>query len=106
MTTGCTLAISRALAAAQEWARRDNDVIDTARVLDAGGNRAREALRVVEDYCRFVLDDAVLSGELKQLRHDLTQFLRAADESSGFAGLVSRETLRDVGTTISTSQEG
>src|SRR5437764_734146 len=42
--------------------------IDAARVLDAAANRAREALRVVEDYCRFVLDDALLSGELKQLR--------------------------------------
>jgi len=41
--------------------------IDTARILDAAGNRAREALRVVEDYCRFVLDDAVLSAELKGL---------------------------------------
>ena len=28
--------------------------VDLARILDAGFNRAREALRVVEDYCRFV----------------------------------------------------
>ena len=46
-----------------------------ARILDANANRAREALRVVEDYCRFVLDDRFLSGELKRLRHDLTAIL-------------------------------
>src|SRR5258706_9772902 len=42
------------------------------RILDANFNRAREALRTVEDYARFVLDNASLSGELKQLRHDLS----------------------------------
>ncbi|MFO0842221.1 MAG: hypothetical protein U0797_07440 [Gemmataceae bacterium] len=46
--------------------------VDLARLLDAGFNRAREALRVVEDYARFSLDDAFLSGELKRLRHELT----------------------------------
>ena len=50
------------------------------RILDANANRAREALRVVEDYARFVLDDAALSGELKQLRHDL------ATATAGFDG--------------------
>ena len=35
--------------------------VDTTRILDVSANRAREALRVVEDYCRFVLDDGVLS---------------------------------------------
>jgi len=34
------------------------------RILDANFNRAREALRVVEDYARFVLDDGHLSGTL------------------------------------------
>ncbi len=77
--------------------------IDAARVLDAAANRAREALRVVEDYCRFALDDAFLSGELKRLRHDLTAALATLP-----AGrlLEARETLRDVGTTISTEDEG
>jgi thiamine-phosphate pyrophosphorylase len=77
--------------------------IDTARVLDAAANRAREALRVVEDYCRFALDDAFLSGELKRLRHDLAGALDALP-----AGrlLEARETLRDVGTGLSTESEG
>ena len=45
--------------------------LSTLRILDANFNRAREALRVVEDYARFHLNDDSLSGELKQLRHDL-----------------------------------
>jgi thiamine-phosphate pyrophosphorylase len=76
--------------------------VDTSRILDVSANRAREALRVVEDYCRFVLDDGVLSGELKQLRHQLAGALE--DLSPGEL-LGSRETRRDVGTGISTESE-
>src|SRR5205823_1749874 len=73
-----------------------------ARILDANANRAREALRVLEDYCRFTLDDRFLSGQLKQLRHDLTGTL--ATLPSGIL-LEARETLRDVGTTIASARE-
>ena len=41
------------------------------RLLDANFNRAREALRVIEDYARFVLNDGAISSGLKQIRHDL-----------------------------------
>jgi thiamine-phosphate pyrophosphorylase len=76
--------------------------MDAARILDAAANRAREALRVVEDYCRFVLDDAFLTGELKTLRHDLT-----AAFSRLPTGLLleARETQQDVGTQLSTPAE-
>jgi thiamine-phosphate pyrophosphorylase len=76
--------------------------VETARILDASANRAREGLRVVEDYCRFVLDDAFLSGEVKALRHDL---VTALTEIPAAELLPARETLRDVGTTISTEAE-
>jgi thiamine-phosphate pyrophosphorylase len=79
------------------------ECIDTARILDANANRAREALRVVEDYCRFVLDDTFLSGELKRLRHDLTD---ALSQLSAEVLLQARDTQGDVGTTISTAREG
>jgi thiamine-phosphate pyrophosphorylase len=46
------------------------------RLLDANANRAREGLRVAEDYVRFVLNDDQLSARLKQVRHDLTTVLR------------------------------
>ena len=39
------------------------------RLLDASANRLGEGLRVVEDYVRFVLDDAGLSEACKELRH-------------------------------------
>jgi len=76
--------------------------IDTARILDASANRAREALRVVEDYCRFSLDDAFLSGRLKQLRHDLAEALALLPPGWLLEG---RDTLADVGTNITTSRE-
>lgn len=78
--------------------------MDSARVLDASANRAREALRVIEDYCRFVLDDAVLCGELKRLRHRLAKVLRRLDPGGGTL-IAARETLRDVGTRLSTAGE-
>jgi thiamine-phosphate pyrophosphorylase len=78
------------------------ELIDTARILDANANRAREALRVIEDYCRFVLNDAFLSGELKHMRHELTDILELLRPR---LMLEARETQQDVGTRISTAQE-
>jgi thiamine-phosphate pyrophosphorylase len=72
------------------------------RILDANLNRAREALRVVEDYARFGLNDAGLSGELKQLRHDLTE---ATSPWVGEA-ILHRDTPGDVGTSTKTDSEG
>jgi thiamine-phosphate pyrophosphorylase len=76
--------------------------LDTARILDAAANRAREGLRVLEDYCRFGLDDAFLCRNLKELRHDLTATL--ADLPANLL-LEARETRRDVGTELSTPSE-
>lgn len=73
------------------------------RILDAALNRAGEGLRVVEDYVRFVLDDAHLTEMAKQLRHDLATAgarLPLADRHT------SRDTQADVGTAISTPSEG
>ncbi len=74
---------------------------DLARVLDAGANRAREALRVLEDHARFALDDAFLTAELKRLRHDLTDALRMHAPHL----LEARDTPGDVGTTLATDAE-
>jgi thiamine-phosphate pyrophosphorylase len=76
--------------------------VDAARILDAAANRAREALRVLEDYCRFGLDDRLLSGELKQLRHDLAETLAGLPVNTL---LEARETQRDVGTSLTTARE-
>ncbi len=72
------------------------------RAFDASANRAREALRVVEDYARFVLDDRHLTGLLKESRHELTAVLAAAPNE---VRLACRETQADVGTGLSTSAE-
>src|SRR5690242_17331773 len=71
------------------------------RILDANLNRAREALRVIEDYARFALNDKVLCGQLKQLRHDL------AEATSGIVSdaILHRDTPGDVGTANKTSTE-
>lgn len=76
--------------------------IAAGRVLDASANRAREALRILDDYCRFVIDDPLLTREIKQLRHDLTALL---DRLPAHLLTGSRETLRDVGVTITAGRE-
>lgn len=47
------------------------------RILDADFNRAREALRVLEDLARFHLEDAEAAGALKRARHGLDVQARA-----------------------------
>jgi thiamine-phosphate pyrophosphorylase len=49
------------------------------RALDASANRAGEALRVIEDTLRFMLDDPFLTQHAKDLRHDLTALLARDD---------------------------
>lgn len=79
-----------------------------ARILDANFNRSREALRVMEEYARFVLNDASLSIATKSTRHDLTAAFRALPPTTVVedAGLVAhRDIVGDVGTSISTPAE-
>ncbi len=76
---------------------------DLFRILDAAANRAREGLRVVEDYARFVLNDPFLTEQLKQLRHDLAGTIQMLPAT---ALLSQRDTLQDVGTSLSTTSEG
>jgi thiamine-phosphate pyrophosphorylase len=64
------------------------------RIIDANFNRAREALRVIEDYCRFVLNCEGLSGRAKELRHRLCAVIAAIDEGQLLAG---RDTSGDIG---------
>jgi thiamine-phosphate pyrophosphorylase len=72
------------------------------RILDAAANRAREALRVIEDYVRFVLDDRHLTEVCKQLRHDLTAAVSRMPVESRIA---ARETQEDVGTGLTAASE-
>ncbi len=72
------------------------------RILDANANRAREALRVMEDGARFLLDDEALTRDLKALRHDV----RAALVPHEAMLNASRNTPGDVGTTVTVPSEG
>lgn len=78
------------------------EAIEIGRVLDASANRAREGLRVVEDYVRFVLDDPALTRRLKDVRHRLAEALSGFDPEMLIG---SRDTRGDVGTHIMTASE-
>lgn len=73
-----------------------------ARIVDANLNRAREAIRVIEDYCRFVLNNRNLAGQAKSLRHRLAD---AATRLPASLLLSARDTTGDVGTTLGTEAE-
>ncbi|RAM48374.1 MAG: thiamine phosphate synthase [Hapalosiphonaceae cyanobacterium JJU2] len=68
------------------------------RILDANLDRAREGLRIIEEWCRFGLNNSQLTGECKRMRQELatwhTADLRAARDTPG-----------DPGTELTHSQE-
>ena len=64
------------------------------RIIDANFNRAREAIRVIEDYCRFTLNNQSLSARAKDLRHRLCSVIAHLDSARLLSG---RDTPGDVG---------
>ncbi len=74
----------------------------TLRILDANFNRAGEALRVLEEHVRMVLNHSALAGRAKQLRHDLAA---AKARIPAAALLTVRDVEVDVGTAITTASE-
>ncbi|MFA5239476.1 MAG: thiamine phosphate synthase [Phycisphaerae bacterium] len=64
------------------------------RIIDANFNRAREAMRVIEEFCRFSLNSAPLTARTKQLRHELSAGLSKLDANQLIA---ARDTISDVG---------
>lgn len=64
------------------------------RIIDANFNRGREGFRVIEEYCRFYLNNSQLSGRAKQLRHLLCEAVSKMDQNRLIA---SRDTAGDVG---------
>lgn len=66
------------------------------RIIDANLNRAREGLRVLEEICRFILDDPDMTSKLKDLRHELSKL--ASGLPGGTLELVRcRDAAADVG---------
>ncbi|MEL6551865.1 MAG: thiamine phosphate synthase [Cyanobacteria bacterium J06621_11] len=68
------------------------------RILDANLDRAREGLRIIEEWCRFGLNDSVKTKQIKHLRQAIGQWhtseIRAARDTPG-----------DLGTSITHPQE-
>lgn len=69
------------------------------RIIDVNANRAREATRVIEDYARFVLEDAVLSAKARNIRHNLVNILKSCARYL----LTSRDIQSDIGKETPTS---
>jgi thiamine-phosphate pyrophosphorylase len=76
---------------------------EVLRIIDANFNRSREALRVMEEYARFVLDDKAATAQLKSLRHELTAAINAIAPVG--QRLAARDTAGDVGTTLAVPPE-
>ena len=64
------------------------------RIIDANFNRAREAIRLIEEFCRFALNSGPLTERAKQLRHELSS---AINKLNAGRLISSRDTLGDVG---------
>ena len=87
------------------------------RIIDANVNRAREALRVMEEYARFVLGDASLTLAIKEMRHAFaatvkilegTMFKIEGEDAATHARgslIGARDIMGDVGRSTATSTE-
>jgi thiamine-phosphate pyrophosphorylase len=64
------------------------------RIIDANFNRSREAIRVIEEFCRFALNSGPLTERAKQIRHELSSAIGRLN--AGWL-ISSRDTLGDVG---------
>lgn len=69
-----------------------------ARILDANLDRSREALRIIEEWCRFALNDAELADHCKKMRQTVAQW-HTNDLK------IARDTPNDLGTQLSHPQE-
>ena len=68
------------------------------RILDANLDRAREGLRIIEEWCRFGLNNPDITEECKKMRQELAK-LHAAEIRQ------ARNTPEDVGTDLTHPQE-
>ena len=66
---------------------------DTLRIIDANLNRTGEGLRLLEELARLTLNDAVLTQQLKNMRHELVRCDRQLQQQL----LQARDSAGDVG---------
>lgn len=73
----------------------------TLRIIDASLNRIGESLRLLEDLARLLLNDAALTRQLKEIRHELTPSDRRIKQQL----LQARDSEGDVGVNIEVRQQ-
>jgi len=71
------------------------------RIIDANINRACEGLRVLEDQCRFGLNNPLFSARFREMRHELRKSLAVLDGKL----LAARNSRCDVGLAVSQESE-
>jgi thiamine-phosphate pyrophosphorylase len=80
----------------------DKDASKVLRIIDVNVNRLREALRVIEEYFRFMSLDEPMASALKRLRHSLERI----EEDFGAHRLVaSRDTASDPFASVNKPEE-
>jgi thiamine-phosphate pyrophosphorylase len=77
---------------------RNGQKLIVYRILDANLDRAREGLRIIEEWCRFGTNDRQLAAECKNLRQELASWHKLELRSA-------RDTPNDPGTELSHPQE-
>ncbi|HAC65815.1 MAG TPA: thiamine phosphate synthase [Cyanothece sp. UBA12306] len=78
--------------------QRINNSLSIPRILDANLDRAREGLRIIEEWCRFSLENTQLAEECKQMRQEIAHWHTSELR-------IARDTLNDPGTALSHPQE-
>ena len=68
------------------------------RIIDANINRSKEGLRVSEEICRFILNSAPLTAELKKIRHGVETALKGLPRRAKL--IEARQSNSDVGKNI------
>lgn len=84
------------------------------RILDVNLNRALEGLRVVEEICRFIVEDKKLTLAVKKLRGEMSKIIRSSEYQMGEDQKIRisekriefRDAERDVGRKFYTEREG
>ena len=72
------------------------------RILDANINRCMEAMRTIEEYTRFILNDQLLTETVKQMRHDLQAL---TEQLPWVERVLARDSVRDVGRSVAIDSE-
>src|SRR5262245_636463 len=100
---GCDGSIRAPIPARRDWGSDCECLMsEVLRILDVNLNRARESLRGIEDYARFVLDDRDAAAGAKFMRHEMREIV---DSLGAGALLEQRDIGGDVGRNVKTESE-